>query len=104
MAKLAGGLIYAGMQDMHVLRKLTGDARKNFLRQAYPGMPGPLLDALAGAGEAEIEYFENKIANMQKQVFRDLGWQHEAYATGGIEEMRRLDAANELPRGMIEAW
>jgi hypothetical protein len=104
MAKLAGGLIYAGMQDMHVLRKLTGDARREFLQRAYPGMPGPLLDAMAGATEAEIKYYENKIANMQKQVFRDLGWQHEAYATGGIEEMRRLDAAGDLPPGMIDAW
>lgn len=104
MAKLAGGLIYSGMQDMHVLRKLSRDARRSYLRQALPGMPGALVEALAGASEAELEYYEDKIANMQKQVFRDLGWQHEAYATGGIEEMRRLDAAGELPPGMLEAW
>jgi hypothetical protein len=104
MARLALGTIYGGMQDLHVLRKLNRDARERVLRQAFPGMPGFLLDALAGASEAELEYFEDKLVNMQKQVFREMAWQHEAYVSGGIEEMRRLDRAGELPSGLIDAW
>src|SRR5205814_6153568 len=39
MAKLAGGLVYAGMQDLHVLRRLSHSERVRYLAKALSGMP-----------------------------------------------------------------
>ncbi|RAY12624.1 hypothetical protein DPM19_23800 [Actinomadura craniellae] len=104
MAALAGGHVYGGMQDMHVLRKASRDVREQILRRHFPQMPAVLLDALVGATEAEFEFFEDKFVSMHKQIFRDLGWQHMAYDRGGIQEMRRLAAAGQLPRAELDAW
>ncbi|MGP3966821.1 DUF2515 family protein [Streptomyces sp. 6N223] len=104
MAKLAGSLVYAGMQDLHVLRGLTGDERLKFLAEAAPGMPPGMALALANAGEAELEYYEDTFVDMQKQIFMDLGWQHAAYDRGGIDEMRRLAAEGRLPADQLTAW
>ncbi|MGI8330710.1 DUF2515 family protein [Actinomadura scrupuli] len=104
MAKLAGGLVYAGMQDLHVLRKLSHDARVHFLRQLPIQLPDFLIAALADASEWELKHFEVQFVDMQKQIFRDLGWQHAAYDKGGIAEMRRLYAAQQLTPEMLDAW
>ncbi|MFF5260377.1 DUF2515 family protein [Actinomadura viridis] len=104
MASLAGGLVYGGMQDLHVLRKMSRDAREEVLRQRFPMMPNELIAAIAGATEAELEFFEDKFVAMHKQIFRDLGWQHLAYDRGGIQEIRRLADEGQIPRATLEAW
>ncbi|MDT0442956.1 DUF2515 family protein [Streptomyces johnsoniae] len=104
MAKLAGGLVYAGMQDLHVLRGLSGDERLSWIASAMPGMPPGLAMALATAGEAELDHYEDTFVAMQKEIFVDMGWQHAAYDRGGIEEMRRLAAGGELSPQLLTAW
>jgi hypothetical protein len=104
MAKLAGGLVYAGMQDLHVLRGLTADERLRWLAESMPGMPPGAANALANAGEAELDWYEDRFVDMQKQIFMDMGWQHAAYDRGGIEEMRRLASTGELPPEQLTAW
>ncbi|WP_049568595.1 DUF2515 family protein [Streptomyces sp. SBT349] len=104
MAKLAGGLVYAGMQDLHVLRGLAGDERLAWIAATMPTMPPGMALVLASASEAELEHYEDTFVDMQKQIFVDMGWQHAAYDRGGIEEMRRLAAGGELTPGMLTAW
>lgn len=104
MGKLASSLIYAGLQDVHVLRGMTKDERLRWLAANLSGMPKPLIDALANAGADQFDFFETKIADMQKHVFYDLGWQHYAYEQGGIAEMRRLYAAGQLSPQLMSTW
>ncbi|MGP3971889.1 DUF2515 family protein [Streptomyces sp. 6N223] len=104
MAKLAGGLVYAGMQDLHVLRRLNSDERLRWIAATMPGMPPGMANALANASEEELEYYEDTFVDMQKQIFVDMGWQHAAYDRGGIAEMRRLAAAGQLSSEQLAAW
>lgn len=104
MAKLAGGLVYAGMQDLHVLRGLSADERLGWLASAMPGMPPGLAQVLAHAGEAELDAYEDTFVSMQRQIFEDMGWQHAAYDRGGIEEMRSLAARGELSPQLLTVW
>lgn len=95
-ARLAGGIVYPGLQDIHALRKAKREGRS--------GLPV--------VNERDLEYFEDKLVSMQKQIFEDIGWQLMAYSRGGIQEMRRLHRAGKLPatdprlhpRGMIGIW
>lgn len=41
---------------------------------------------------------------MQRDIFEDLAWQHEAYAAGGIDEIERLVSQGELDREALDAW
>jgi hypothetical protein len=85
MAKLAGGTVYAGMQDLYVMSQLPRD---QLVQLALSGHP---LAALALAvGTHEITYFENTFLKMQKDIFLDLAWMHTAYAHGGQDAIDAL--------------
>ena len=47
---------------------------------------------------------ERALVKMNKEIFEDLGWVHEAYQTGGIEEIRRLAAAGEIDAEVLRAF
>lgn len=104
MAKLAGGTVYGGMQDLHVLRGMTKSQRLRWLASNVSGLPKPLADALADAAGNQFDFYENQLVTMQKQIFLDLGWQHAAYQEGGIGEMRRLASTGELTPQLESAW
>jgi hypothetical protein len=36
--------------------------------------------------EEELRWFEERLLIMQRKIFEDLAWQHEAYLQGGIGE------------------
>ncbi len=74
LAKLAGGPVYAGIQDMAYLTPPVNLNAENVSRQ---------------------------LLRMQKAIFEDLAWQHELYVQRGIDGLRR---ANEwLPGGLGDA-
>lgn len=68
LAKLAGGPVYGGIQDL-----------------AY--VPG---------GPPNTEFVERKLLEMQKAIFMDLAWQHELYLARGIDGMRAVQNAGLL--------
>ena len=41
---------------------------------------------------------------MQKDVFEDLSWQHEAYLTGGIDEMEVMLDAGQITAPTFAIW
>jgi hypothetical protein len=85
MANLVGPLFYAGWQDLYVLRTLAdGGDRTEYLTRmlGLPRLPGfaysaaDLAQALLGGSLAdlsgeELEWFERRFLNMQKQIFDD---------------------------------
>jgi hypothetical protein len=104
MAKLAGTQVYGGIQDLHALRALSSDERLRWLAEAIPGLPPGTAHVLANASTAELDWYEDKLVDMQKQIFTDMGWQHHAYDRGGIDEMRRLASTGALPAEMLPVW
>ncbi len=113
MAHIAGGLFYAGWQDLYVAGQLADPAKAIRDLLHVPDVPGPIDDwvidrvfgNLAGAFVSyEIDWFLEKFLTMQKKIFDDLAWQHVAYAEGGIAEMRRLNASGQLSDELVQVW
>lgn len=104
MAKLAGGTVYGGAQDLHVLRGMSKDERLRWLGSAAGGMPKPLVDAIANAGSGELKYYEGQLATIQRNILLDLGWQHAAYDDGGIQKMRQLYKNNQINADQLSTW
>ena len=87
MAKLAGGSVYGGLQDLYVVSQLPRD---ELVKLAAQG--NPLAQFALAVGTEEVTYFEDTFLKMQKDIFMDLAWQHAAYAHGGmaaIDDLRR---------------
>ncbi|MGH8908568.1 MAG: hypothetical protein ACRD0K_19240 [Egibacteraceae bacterium] len=116
MANLVGPMFYAGWQDLYGLRHALGSGNrlKYFAilldLPQLPGWvyrtagffgPGPLAEHLTSE---ELEWFEVQFLKMQKAIFEDLAWQHEAYLSDGIEEMRRLRRAGKITGAVLLAW
>ena len=112
MAHIAGGLFYAGWQDLYVAGQLADpvDAIRRILPLDFPGpvddwILDHLFPNLAGSfASDEIDWFLAKFLTMQRKIFDDLAWQHVAYSEGGIAEMRRLAASGQLPPELLHAW
>jgi hypothetical protein len=108
MANLAGPLFYAGWQDLYVFRSVVDDGdRAQYLRDltGIPFIPGVDLPGLDDLASGEVKWFEVTFLEMQKEIFDDLAWQHEAYAMGGIVLMRDLYLRGEIEDLQnLEAW
>jgi hypothetical protein len=105
MANLVGPTFYAGWQDLYSLRKAGDSDRAKLISRLVPGMGGRLArEAARVLTVEELRWFEERFLIMQKKIFEDLAWQHEAYLAGGIAEMRRLKAAGEIRAAVLEAW
>lgn len=104
LAKLAGDTVYGGMQDIHVLRGMTKNERLRWLAKYGTHLPKWVIDQLANLSGEELDFYETKLAAMQKNILTDLGWQLAAYDKGGLPEMRRLAQAGQLDGKMLAAW
>lgn len=51
-----------------------------------------------------VQQTEEFLAAGNAAVFNDIYWQHEAYRVGGLEEMKRLRATEQIVQDQIEAW
>lgn len=106
MANLVGPTFYAGWQDLFCLREADRKARAKLLSRLLD-LPEnhPLVRAASKSlTTSELKWFETRFLSMQRKIFEDLAWQHEAYLRGGIEEMRRLRAAGQLDEATLENW
>jgi hypothetical protein len=119
MANLVGPLFYAGWQDLDVVKNLTdaGDREKYLLKMmGVPELPGVVyapadlaqylspIGGLSKLGSDEIDWYEKKFLDMQKQIFDDMAPSHVAYAMGGIGAIRNLSASGTLPLGRTEPF
>lgn len=82
MAKLAGRKVWNGLHLNLQLRRR---------------MPGAGLDRLS-------TFFERELVRMNREIFEDLGWMHEAYRTNGMREIDRLYRLGALNRDIHDAW
>jgi len=100
MARLAGGPVVRGLQNAHNVG--TGlhawQALNEMLQGNWPEIEMP------GGVAAYARYVERVLLFMQKSVFLDIAWQHEAYLQSGLEELTRLRDAGEMPQDSYSAW
>jgi hypothetical protein len=101
MARMAGGPI------VRALRTARGmEQNSAALAADLGGLLGMVEAAIASASKS----IEIDLLTMQKDIFLDLAWQHEAYigdgVAGGIDEMRRLNAlpGKPLADDALQAW
>ncbi|GAA5521935.1 DUF4157 domain-containing protein [Aliifodinibius salicampi] len=84
MAKLAGGTVFGAMEQAQSAQRMA---------RAVPQV-APIAD-----------YYSNRLMElllaMQKDIFLDLGWQHQAYIERGLECLESIMAGDNIP---IEAW
>lgn len=102
LAAVGAPVFYAGFQDLSTLRHVAEGARDD------PGVKftNPAAAALGGLGAPELKWYETTFLKMQKAIFTDLAWQHEAYALGGVAAIRHAattDARALRPRD-LQAW
>jgi hypothetical protein len=99
MAKLAGGEVYRGYRDQILPNMRFGKFLKSGSRDKYT-----VLDL---AGDAYYHYaatLDIRLLEMQKAIFMDLAWQHQAYRDGGIKAIAAARARGELDDGLLKAW
>jgi Protein of unknown function (DUF2515) len=99
MAKLAGATVYGGMQDLYVITQLPRDQLVQLATQGHP-----LAQLALALGTGEVKYFETTFLKMQKDIFMDLGWQHTAYAHGGMDAIDALHRDGFLTGDNYLAW
>jgi hypothetical protein len=124
MANLVGPMFYAGWQDMYAVRGLSDDGdRARYLSElvGLPTLPGVAYDAASTLSmlpggflnpaqlaerltSEELEWYEDKFLVMQKSIFDDLAWQHEAYLMGGVTLMQQLRSQNMINSSTLGAW
>ncbi len=85
MAAVGGPLFYAGFKDIDT----AGDwADGSSVVRPIPGVFGDI-------SAEELRWNEGQFLTMQKAIFSDLAWQHEAFALGGAGAIH--GAVNKLP-------
>jgi len=80
MAAVGGPLFYAGFRDIDN----AGDWAD---KAGYIKLPG--LGDLSKLPGEELKWYESQFLTMQKAIFSDLAWQHEAFALGGAAAITR---------------
>ena len=91
MAKLAGGVVYGGLQQID-----------DFESAARVGIfINPIV---GGVALRELNFMEGKLLTMQKEIFIDLAWQHVAYTEGGIGALEASYRRGEINTANLNAW
>lgn len=126
MANIVGPMFYGGWQDIYAMRQLSDPGERMEHLSRWVGLPN-LPDEVYEAADAvahlpggflnpaylaehltaeELEWYEDRFLMMQREIFDDLAWQHEAFVLGGAPLMREIAARNPselLPRD-VDAW
>ena len=109
-AHMVGPGLDAGFADVRLMRDLartmlqSGAVGDAIVPGLTPLTPAQLL-ALANISDSELAYFETSLLEMQKEIFDDIGYQHQAFANGGIAEINRLVRAGVISDPLVVgAW
>ncbi|MHC6591900.1 WXG100 family type VII secretion target [Arthrobacter sp. C152] len=103
MANMIGPSFAGGFKDMAMLRDLA----QQIVDNPASDIPLPALDQLeqlAGMTDQEIRYYETRMLDMNKEIFLDQARQHQAYLTGGIDEINRLRDSGAIDPDTARAW
>jgi hypothetical protein len=102
MAKLAGGEVFRGFRDQIVLAEEFGE----FVSSAGKRDDGALSigDLIGGGYEIYAGSVDVVLLRMQKAIFMDLAWQHEAYREGGLKALAAAKARGEIGDDLLAAW
>lgn len=103
MANMIGPSFAGGFRDMAMLRDIAQQIANN----PVSDVPLPILDQiedLANMTDEEIRFYETSMLDMNKEIFLDQARQHQAYQTGGIEEINRLRDSGAIDAGTADAW
>ncbi|MEE2523706.1 WXG100 family type VII secretion target [Pseudarthrobacter sp. J75] len=103
MANMIGPSFAGGFRDMALLRDLAQQITNN----PVSNVPLPVLDQLeqlANMTDEEIKFYETSMLDMNKEIFLDQAWQHQAYMNGGIEEINRLQQSGAIDSVTARAW
>ena len=127
MANIVGPMFYAGWQDMYAIRQIADPGERAEYLSRWVGLP-TLPDQVYDAADAvshvipggflnpahlaehltaeELEWYEDRFLGMQREIFDDLAWQHEAFVLGGAPLMREIASRNpsELLARDVDAW
>jgi hypothetical protein len=99
MAKLAGGTVLRG------LRTSQHRIDASSIEEQYPsslGMGGSSFRAAMSAQAGYAKVLQSRFLKMQKSIFVDLAWQHQAYIEGGLPALEQAHQAGaDVPIG---AW
>lgn len=103
LANLVGPGFAASFFDLGMARDVAGALAR------LPDLPSRLTDpmqALAGASDEQLQFFEQTFLTMQKDIFRDMGGMHEAYldGPGGLERIQELYDAKIIDEQTMVAW
>lgn len=118
MAKMAGGTVFGGLQKIELAQQaerllpdlpdLPDLPNLPNLPWGLPDLPDlpdlPNLPNVEAAAESalRLEETETTLLQMQKDIFMDLAWQHQAYVEGGLPA---LEAMHQRGADVdIEAW
>lgn len=121
LAAAAGPYFYAGWLDLDLIRRVADPGKRAQLLSRMLGLPelpewvyeagsvavAPVLklaDVLGEMTSRELDWFLDLFLDMQRQIFMDLAWQHEAFLAGGIVEIRRHGARGTLDVRTVRAW
>lgn len=125
MANLAGIMVHSGIEDLVQVRKLVetgtmtpveaiealfGRQLPEHMEEALELAIGPAVvaavDMPADDFVAELVWVEGQLLDMQQAIFDDLGWQHLAYAHGGIQALEAIHATDPhtVNNYHLDAW
>jgi hypothetical protein len=96
MASLVGPSFYAGFIDIG----LVPDAARRLVRDVFGRGSRRLSTDAAG----DLGFYETTFLIMQKKIFEDQAPMHEAFLTGGLEEIERLYREQIIDLATLTAW
>lgn len=101
MAKLAGGVVYDALANQLQLQI----SNYYYLVQHRTGEPGEsgALGAM-GIGAGIAQGLSMRLMEMQKAIFYDLAWQHQAYVEAGLPALEAAFKRHEIDAAMLQAW
>jgi hypothetical protein len=102
MAKLAGGTVYGGLEQSELGRKAAQVAATAATLTPAPGAGTAAEAAKTAYGEAQ--FLQTQLLDMQKEIFKDLAWQHQAYVEGGLPALEAAYQRGELDSDQMQAW
>jgi hypothetical protein len=102
MAKLAGGEVFRGFRDQIVPSEEFGEALSSAGRRDDGALS--VGELLGGGYDLYAGSMDIILLQMQKAIFMDLAWQHEAFREGGIKALAAAKARGEIGDDLLAAW